>query len=72
MSERLIPFLFRKKELQDGEKLSVVDRVMEESKTIDEWQMVGGITVSVINPIAGAAMLGTSLVSHELTRDELR
>jgi len=72
MSERLIQFPFQKKELQDGEKIPVVDRLMEESKTIDKWQIVGGAVLSFVFPVAGAAMLGTSLVSHELTRGELR
>ncbi len=28
VSERIIPFPFQKKELQDGEKLPIIDRVM--------------------------------------------
>lgn len=78
MAERLIPFPFQKKELQDGEKLPVVDRVMEESKTIDKWQLVAGTAMALASPLvpvlapAAAGMIGGSIVSHEIGRDELR
>lgn len=76
--ERLIPFPFQKKQMGNGESLPVVDRVMEESKTLDKWQLVGGgvlavasLAIPVLAPFA-AGTLGSSMVSHELTRDELR
>ena len=72
MAERIIPFPFQKKELQDGEKLPIVDRAMEESKTLDKWQIVGGSLLAFVNPAAGAAIAGFSLVSHEVTRGELK
>ena len=72
MAERIIPFPFQKKELQDGEKLPIVDRAMEESKTLDKWQLVGGSLLAFVNPAAGAAIAGFSLASHEVTRGELQ
>lgn len=76
--ERLIQFPFQEKKINDGEDLPVVDRLMEENKTVDKLQMVAGgvlvlgsVAFPVLAPVA-AATLGGSVVSHEIGRDELR
>ncbi len=72
MSERIIPFPLQDKKINNGEKTPVVDRLLEESKTVDKWQGVIGVGLAVVNPALGAAMIGFSLVSHEVTRGELQ
>lgn len=72
MSERIIPFPFQDKKINNGEKTPLVDRLLEESKTVDKWQGILGVVTAAVNPIAGAAMIGYSIVSHEVTRGELQ
>ena len=48
MAERIIPFPFQKKEINNGEESPFVDRVLEESKTVEKWQIVGGTALAFV------------------------